>query len=135
MKCVKGTRQKHIESIVCMFHTNEGFRYSSVFAFATLQLAIDILFRKQVDRIWNKKTSVRILPRENLFLALTFFLYFICFWVLTVFTNVQKQSYKFYVHKIYLTQTYYTNKNTLYYTTGQKNRSKKKKEASLNCNE
>ena len=64
-----------------------------------------------------------------------FFLYFISFWVLTVFTNVQKQSYKFYVHKIYLTQTYYTNKNTLYYTTGQKNRNKKKKEASLNWNE
>ena len=68
-------------------------------------------------------------------LLLFFFLYFICFWVLTVFTNVQKQSYKFYVHKIYLTQTYYTNKNTLHYTTRQKNRNKKKKEASLNCNE
>ena len=37
--------------------------------------------------------------------------------------------------KVYLTQTYYTNKNTLNYTTGQRNRNKKKKEASLDCNE
>ena len=36
--------------------------------------------------------------------------------------------------KVYLTQTYYTNKNTLNYTTGQRNRNKKKKEASLDCN-
>jgi len=50
-----------------------------------------------------------------------FFLYFICFGVFTVFTNIQKLRYKFYMHKIYLTQTYYTNRNTLYYTTGQKN--------------
>ena len=41
----KRTRQKHIECIVCMFHKNEGLlRYSSVFPFATLQLAINILF-------------------------------------------------------------------------------------------
>ena len=36
---------------VCMFHKNEDFRYSSVFAFAAPQLAIDILLRRQVERI------------------------------------------------------------------------------------
>ena len=41
MRCVKKrTRQKHIECIVCLFHKNEGLRYSSVFAFATLQQSI-----------------------------------------------------------------------------------------------
>ena len=63
-----------------------------------------------------------------------FFLYFICFWVLTVFTNVQKNKVTNSMC-LYLTQTYYTNKNTLKYTTGQRNRNKKKKEASLDCNE
>ena len=64
-----------------------------------------------------------------------FFLYFICFWVLTVFTNVQKNKVtNSTCLKVYLTQTYYTNKNTLNYTTGQRNRNKKKKEASLDCN-
>ena len=69
MRCVKGTRQKHIECIVCMLHTNEGFRYSSVFAFTALQLAIDILFRRQVDRIWQKN-PVSESQLENLLLVL-----------------------------------------------------------------
>ena len=67
----KRTQPKNVECIVSMFHKNEGIRCSSVFAFAALQVAIDIMLWRQVfDKIWHQNPMSES-RRENLFLVLT----------------------------------------------------------------